>query len=98
MLFRSDLLDVTFNRPRTATENEIRMGVEFDVWGRRIAYYFIKPNLNMMVGLGIASNYSGDRERIPAEQILHIFKRQQAGQTRGVPPMSPSHSSSVTIM
>lgn len=85
----TDLLDVTYNRARQEGVNEIRMGVEFDRWGRRIGYWLKKQNLNLVFSFGQISDYAGEREFLPASEVLHIFKVQQPGQTRGVPPMSP---------
>ncbi|NDV20831.1 phage portal protein [Pseudodesulfovibrio sp. JC047] len=60
--------------------NEIRMGVEIDAWGRPVAYY-------------VLTNHPGDyhystgqrHERIPAEEIIHLFLMERVGQTRGIP-------------
>ncbi|HOW83982.1 MAG TPA: phage portal protein, partial [Spirochaetota bacterium] len=39
----ADLLDEAFNRPRRASENEIRMGVEVDAIGRPVGYWVSGP-------------------------------------------------------
>lgn len=91
----TDLLDVSYNRMRTEAQNgrrainEIRMGVEFDEWGRRVGYWLKKPSASYTYGIINLGEYAGERDFIPAKDVLHIFKRQQPGQTRGVPAMAP---------
>lgn len=84
----TNLLDVTFNRPRQQGINEVRMGVEFDQWGRRIGYWLQKQNYNLTTVMGVVS-YTGEREFLPAKEVLHIFRVTMPGQTRGIPAMSP---------
>lgn len=75
-----DMLDVEFNRPAGRGQNEIRMGVEIDQWGRPVNYWLWDRHP------GDSLSYTGDRERIavPASQIIHDFVQEYAGQTRGV--------------
>lgn len=78
-----DQVDVTWHRlksPESKTgENEIRMGVEVDVYRRPIAYWLYS---------GHPSEFSGvTRERVPANQISHAYAMRRVGQTRGVPHM-----------
>ena len=58
-------------------ENEIRLGVEVDRWGRPVAYW-INP--------GHPSDFGGSllRERIPADQVIHLFDPYRVNQTRGL--------------
>ena len=74
-----DQLDETFNRPPEPGTNAIRYGVEVDEWNRPVAYH-LWP--------GHPSESSGrEREVIPAEQIIHLYKPSRVAQTRGVPEM-----------
>lgn len=61
--------------------NVIRSGIEFDAIGRRAAYWFW-PN---HPGDGTILFNSMTRTRVPAEQVLHIFKPLRPGQIRGRP-------------
>lgn len=54
----------------------IRMGVEFDVWGRRLAYH---------LRTDIESSFGSRRVRVPAGEIWHHFIQEEPGQVRGVP-------------
>ena len=73
-----DLVDHTYNRPRSQSQNEIRLGIEVDQYGR-------------MVGVWIWNSYPQDinsgvpheRTRIPGNEILHIFDAERANQSRG---------------
>jgi lambda family phage portal protein len=65
--------------------NIIRSGIEFDKTGKRVAYHLYKehPGENSPpCGLNI------DSVRIPASEILHIFKPLRPGQIRGEPWLS----------
>ena len=60
---------------------EIRMGVERDEWGRPLAYHF-------KVNTWPHNQWNPQKmlhERIPANQIIHLFITEDADQTRGVP-------------
>lgn len=60
--------------------NWISQGVEFDALGRRVAYW-IRPAwpADAAAGLALAP------QRVPAADVLHIFKSLMAGQVRGLP-------------
>lgn len=65
------------NLSGVASDNEVRMGVEVDEWGSPVAYW-ITP--------GHPSDFGGSllRERIPAEQIVHLMDGYRPNQTRGL--------------
>lgn len=58
--------------------NEIRMGVEVDVWGRPVAYYVNPAHPSDMGGSLL-------RDRIDAKYILHLYDADRVQQTRGIP-------------
>jgi lambda family phage portal protein len=75
-----ECLDINFNQSRDRNRNEIRMGVEFDQWRRPIAYYLTEePNLYGTY------NYTSDHIRIPAREIIHLYRPEWTFQSRGVP-------------
>ncbi len=76
-----DLLDETFNVPPDSNGVEIRMGIEMDSRGRRLAYHFSKRHPS--------ERYTRDRDRIPAEEIIHWFIRHRPGQSRGYSLFAP---------
>jgi lambda family phage portal protein len=62
--------------------NIIRMGVEKDEWGRPVAYWFYPyhPGDYLFKTVEL-SKY----KRVDAEEIIHLYKHERPGQTRGVP-------------
>ena len=81
----SDYLDEDYNT-RLSNGREVRMGVELDERGRPAAYYLFKDHPHDMQGFGAQDKRI--RERIPAEDMLHIFEQERAGQTRGMPRLA----------
>jgi lambda family phage portal protein len=66
--------------------NFIRHGIEFNRFGRPVAYHFLKDDPNIPL---YASGYYGrDYERVPAERVIHAFIPEIVGQRRGIPWMS----------
>lgn len=62
----------------------IRNGIEFNIIGQRVAYwlYPIHPGER---GIILGPGDDLQPRRVPAEQVLHIFRRQRPGQIRGEP-------------
>jgi len=65
----------------------VRMGVELDEFDRPCAYWIRKADKEME--LYVTSNYGGEYERIPAEDIIHNFVADYPNQTRGIPLLAP---------
>lgn len=62
----------------------IRMGVEKDEWGAPVAYHLLKRSpVDYLPG---GERY-GQRERVPASEIIHHFNPVFVGQTRGIPDL-----------
>jgi lambda family phage portal protein len=81
-LIDPDLIDERMNVERSSqTGNRIIMGVEVDKWYRPVAYHI----------LTVHPSEAGQRvtNRVPADEIVHIFKRKRIGQTRGVTHLQP---------
>jgi len=81
----ADQLDETLNRVYPGTKNRIRMGVEIDEDERPIAYHLLTQHPGETVWL--AGN-NRKYVRVPASEIIHVYVKSRAGQTRGEPPMS----------
>lgn len=80
----ADVLDHTYNQTASSTQNEIRMGVERNKWGKPVAYwvwtshptdYFVQPQR--------------ERVRVPANEIIHLYTVKRPGQTRGITAFAP---------
>jgi len=84
----ADLIDEQKNQ-RLSNGNEIRMGIEVDKYQRPVAYW-------------VRQRHPGDYDfntleltaskRIPASDIIHVYKTLRAGQTRGEPPLASAMS------
>lgn len=77
-----DLLDEKLNQD-SRNGNPIRMGVELNAITRRpVAYWMLRNH----PGDNGYTTYSGSKHiRVPADEIIHVFRRDRVGQTRGVP-------------
>ena len=81
-VIEADQLDDGLNG-RSQQGNEIRMGVEVDGWGRPIAYHFLAyhPGDYQFSNQQISTQR---HKRIPAEEVVHLYRTERPGQTRGV--------------
>lgn len=64
----------------TFNGNDVIQGVELNKYGKPIAYHLYTKH---------PSEGGQSLERIPAEQIIHIFKPHRAGATRGISWLAP---------
>lgn len=79
----AERLDINFNSV-LASGNIVKMGVEMDQYGRPLAYWLRLSGNN--TNMALVGSYEGQsRERVPAEDIYHIFEVVNPEQTRGVP-------------
>ena len=80
-VIETDRIDVG-HRDDLQNGNRIRQGIEYNPWGRPVAYWILKEAPEYAVGF---MTMSADRERVSADQIIHLFRTRQAGQHRGIP-------------
>ena len=85
-LLESDMCPYEWNM-EAPNGNWIMNGVEVDANGKRAAYWFFPTHPGDMPIEPVATLQP---VRIPAEEILHIFKRTRPGQVRGVPLITPA--------
>lgn len=67
--------------------NTLHAGIEFDALGRRVAYHLYRHHPGA-TALG-AYTPTHDTTRVPAEQIIHLFRKDRPGQDRGVSWLLP---------
>lgn len=74
-----NLKDGYFNE---GSKNRVIQGVEFDSQGQRVAYHVYEnhPGDNSAI-----SKNTYISKRIPASEMIHVFKQDRPGQVRGVP-------------
>lgn len=75
-------LDVHYNVRRGPGQNEIRMGVEMDPWGRPIFYHLWAQHPADLRG-------ERRRERVPASDIIHLYVQHRPKASRGVTWFAP---------
>jgi len=85
-LLEADFLDQS--RTMGTVNGHVMQGVQFDMLGRRLAYWLYSYHPGSVLILnprgGILS------QPVPADQILHVYRVLRPGQVRGVPWLSPS--------
>lgn len=84
-LLESEMLPFS-KTERGPTGNPVRCGIEFDGIGRRVAYHFYRKH----PGDSTDQSNKGEFVRVPASEILHIYRPERPGQIRGVPWISPA--------
>ncbi|PIT68567.1 phage portal protein [Bartonella tribocorum] len=86
-VYPTEMLDLTYNGPAEIEGNYIRMGIEFDASGKRVAYHFWEhhPYDDCPANRAFKSQ---ERICVPAEMVIHIKERRIAGQLRGSPKIT----------
>lgn len=67
--------------PETPAGHTVKCSIEFDSAGRRAAYYFYREHPGERI---FAPNYL-ELMRVPASEVMHLFRPLRPGQLRGVP-------------
>ena len=65
----------------------ILQGVEFDSLGRRIAYWLYPNHPGDILQVNFRNGLTPSR--VPASEVLHVYRKQRPGQIRGVPWLAP---------
>lgn len=77
-------LDEAYNRIENG--NRVIMSVEIDAFDRPVAYWLTPPASDAFPRMVSETK----RTRVPASEILHIYLKNEANQTRGIPWMAPA--------
>ncbi|WP_455475718.1 phage portal protein [Bartonella sp. B17] len=88
-IYPAEMLDLTYSGVAEIEGNYIRMGIEFNASGKRVAYHFWKHHPYDSSPLSGAFR-SQERVRVPAEMVIHVKERRIAGQLRGSPKVTRS--------
>jgi lambda family phage portal protein len=80
-LIEADHLEENYNET-LANGNKIKMSIEYNEWDEPVAYWIYK---NHPGDTHFATATYGERMRIPAEEIIHLFLPQRPSQGRGLP-------------
>lgn len=82
-VLEADYLDENYNG-EGLNGNQIRMGVEMDKWHRPVAYHFFTQHPGDIT-YGAIDGVAQKRIRIPADEVIHMYRSDRPGQTRGIP-------------
>lgn len=85
-IIEADLLDEQYNEI-LRNGREVRFGIERDEWQRPVAYHFSTKHPGDYTFSGTADR---GRIRVPAEEVIHLFRSTRPGQTRGFPWFAPA--------
>jgi len=77
-----DFLDTSKELASLPNGGKIVQGVEFDPIGRRAAYWLFRSHPGSAYSV-TSVTFSGASARIPAEDVLHVYKSSRPGQVRG---------------
>jgi lambda family phage portal protein len=83
-VLEADYIDALVDGPMQGGNRAIQ-GVEFDARGRRVAYHLFESHPGDMLWTGLRTS----SRRVPASEVLHIYRPDRPGQVRGVPWLSP---------
>jgi len=89
-IYPAEMLDVTYDAPAEIEGNYIRMGIEFNEYGHRVAYHFWRWHPYDDRPYAAWGFDARERVRIEAEHIIHVKERRQAKQLRGSPKITRS--------
>lgn len=81
-LLPADLLPLEDNRTLD-NGNAVRSGIEFDAIGRRVAYWFLRRHPGDLTDQRALATL--EQVRVPASEVIHVFRARDAGQIRGEP-------------
>ena len=81
-IYDGDFLDHNLNQPAQGGQNQILQGIEMDQAGKPVAYYLHKNNPTDNPSF-FGVQHQAEFERVPAENILHIYKSDRPNQIRG---------------
>lgn len=89
-IIEPDLIADSINQGQIAqlqggTQNQVIRGIEYDALGRRVAYYLYKVHPGSEVINLQPSQYT----RVPADEVIHLFRSDRPGQERGVSWLAP---------
>ena len=82
-VIEADQLDEDYNAVMQ-NGNSVRMGVELNEWMRPVAYWFKRKHPGDYA-FGTTTSDRGDRIRVPADEVIHLFRSVRPNQTRGFP-------------
>jgi lambda family phage portal protein len=87
IVYEADYLDQELNSDRTDSTDQIIQGIEVARTGEPVAYHLLKRHPG---DAGIWQDPRREHERVPAADILHIYRSDRPGQIRGASWLAPA--------
>ncbi len=72
--------------PRMVPDGRHVDGIIFDAWGNRLEYMILRRHPGDQRWRGPVLDY----DRVPAEAVVHLYRVERPGQSRGVPAITPA--------
>lgn len=90
-VLESDFLSTQMNWSTIEAGNFIVDGIEFDQNGNRVAYHLFEehPGNSFSIISGTAFKNGFKVNRVPASEVIHVYRLDRPGQVRGVPWLAP---------
>ena len=89
--FQIQLLEADFladdARAIPAGNNTVHNGIEFDALGRRVAYHLYRTHPGTT---SLLRGWNMEITRVPASEIIHLYRKDRPGQDRGVSWLAPA--------
>ena len=85
-LITSEMVDWKLNK-ELPNGNFIVMGIEVTPYWKKVAYWFRKHNPKTETDYGF--NWTINYDRIPADQVIHLYKKETVHQLRGITHLAP---------
>jgi lambda family phage portal protein len=83
-ILEADVLDEQMNISDGQGRNLIKMGIEYDEWGKPVAYHLREKHPGDYFSSQKSTN---TYKRVPANEIVHVFWTERPTQNRGIPWM-----------
>jgi lambda family phage portal protein len=83
-----DFIDTTKNGVEK-NGNRISYGLERDAFGRVVAYYLFRNHPGDAFSVSGFGARGAQSDRVAAEDVIHLFRKLRAGQSRGVTDFAP---------
>lgn len=84
-ILESDFLDTNEQAPGVSG-NTVIQGIEYDPQGRRVAYFLYEKHPG---GYDSQLSFTQKTNRVPVEEVYHVFRQDRPGQARGITWFAP---------
>jgi lambda family phage portal protein len=65
-------------------------GIEYDRFGNPTHYHILKQHPGASTLMGAYSGGGGEYDRVPGDSVVHLYRAERPGQSRGIPELTPA--------